>query len=249
MSTRARRTALALAGASALVFGGAAIAGAHVTVSPEEASAGSYTVLTFSVPHGCDGSATTEVAIDIPDAVAGVTPTLNPNWDVELLKDDGSPAEGEPASRIVYTAHEPLPDDLRDAFELSVAMPDQAGETLAFPVIQTCEQGQTAWDEIPEDGQDPHELERPAPTVVVVEAEDDGHGGASDGSGHGGDGSGGDGQTDEGTADDVAAGDGTAGDGSDTDALSVAGLGAGVVGIVLGGAALLYARQRIRAQH
>ncbi|MFS8797749.1 DUF1775 domain-containing protein [Synechococcus sp. R70.1] len=29
---------------------------AHVTVHPQEAPAGSYTKLTFRVPHGCDGS-------------------------------------------------------------------------------------------------------------------------------------------------------------------------------------------------
>ncbi|WP_129669070.1 DUF1775 domain-containing protein, partial [Phytoactinopolyspora endophytica] len=101
------RAAAGLGGAVALVAGLASVAAAHVSVSPDEAPAGSYTVLTFAVPHGCDGAATTEVAIDIPDGVLGVTPTVNPNWDVEQLNDDGSSADGEPASQIVYAAHEP----------------------------------------------------------------------------------------------------------------------------------------------
>ena len=52
--------------AAALALG-AAPAFAHVTVSPSVATAGSYTVLTVSVPHGCDGSPTTKVSIKIPD--------------------------------------------------------------------------------------------------------------------------------------------------------------------------------------
>ena len=43
-------------------------------------------------------------------------------------------------------------------------------QTLYFPTIQTCESGETAWIEIPAEGQDPEELESPAPGVEVVAA-------------------------------------------------------------------------------
>ncbi len=59
----------------------------------------------------------------------------------------------ERVAQVVYTAKTPLPDGQRDAFELSLQIPeDAAGQTLAFPTIQTCEQGETAWTEIPADG-------------------------------------------------------------------------------------------------
>ena len=39
-------------------------------------------------------------------------------------------------------------------------LPDAAGETFAFPTVQTCEEGETGWTEVAEEGQDAEELER-----------------------------------------------------------------------------------------
>ena len=62
----------------------------------------------------------------------------------------------------MYTAITPLPDGYRDVFELAVNIPaDAAGTRLYFPTIQTCEVGETAWIELPAEGQDPEELEHP----------------------------------------------------------------------------------------
>jgi hypothetical protein len=67
----------------------------------------------------------------------------------------------ERATEVVYTAHAPLPDDLRDAFVLSLRIPeDTAGDTLYFPTVQTCEDGEHPWIEIPADG--------PGVTAVTV---------------------------------------------------------------------------------
>ena len=75
----------------------------------------------------------------------------------------------------MYTAKTPVPDGFRDVFVLSVPIPeDAAGTTLYFPTIQTCEAGETAWIEIPAEGQDHDELEAPAPSVAVVESAGDG---------------------------------------------------------------------------
>ena len=84
----AARLAGATGAAAALVCGSAALAGAHVSVSPSEGTAGSYSVLTFSVPHGCDGSPTTRVAIQIPEQLLTVTPSVHPNWTVETVMVD-----------------------------------------------------------------------------------------------------------------------------------------------------------------
>ena len=98
-------------------------ASAHVTISPGEARAGAFTVATVSVPHGCEGSATTQVAVKIPDEILSVTPTRQPFWDVEkvMVKLDppATDAHGnevtERVDQIVYTAKTPLPDGQRDA--------------------------------------------------------------------------------------------------------------------------------------
>jgi uncharacterized protein YcnI len=53
--------------------------------------------------------------------------------------------------------------------ELGVSIPEDAvGQTIYFPTIQTCEDGEAAWIEIPAEGQDGEELELPAPGVAVV---------------------------------------------------------------------------------
>lgn len=174
----------ALVGAVALALSGAAGAHAHVGASPSTNEAGAYTVVTVSVPHGCGTSPTTEVAIQIPEGINAVTPTRNPFYTVEKVQEaldtpitDGHGNEiTERVAEVVYTATTPLPADQRDAFELSLQLPEgAAGETLYFPSVQTCEAGESAWVQIPVEGQDPHELELPAPGFEVVAASGGGH--------------------------------------------------------------------------
>ena len=179
----------ALAGAIALVLGGAAAANAHVSIAEGAVEAGAYEILTVSVPHGCDGAATTEVAIQIPEGINAVTPTRNPLYSVEnVMEDLDTPITDshgneitERVAQVVYTATTPLPDGQRDVFELSLQIPEDAADsTLYFPTVQTCEQGETGWVQIPEDGQDGHDLDAPAPSVDVIAAnEDSSHAGSA----------------------------------------------------------------------
>ena len=227
--TLARLGALPLA--AGLVVAGAGTAAAHVTVTPSLTSAGSYSVLTFSVGHGCDGSPTTRIAIQMPEQVLAVTPTRNPDWDVEKkMVDLGQPVEDshgneitERVDQVVYTARTPLPDGYRDSFELQLQLPDAAGETLTFPTIQTCEEGETAWIETPSEGQDPETLESPAPAFVIEEA-----GAAAT-------------EPAAATADEPEPAADDAGPGV---ALGVAGLVAGLLGLAAGVTALVQVRRR-----
>lgn len=173
-----RRIALGATAGVAIALAAPLAASAHVGVTPDTTAAGAYANLTFAVPHGCDGSATTEVRITIPEDVITVTPTVNPNWDVVEV-----PSESDPdyTAAVVYTAKTPLADGLRDTFTLSVPLPDgEAGDVLAFPVLQTCEVGSTAWDQETVEGEE--EPEHPAPLITLTEATGDahGHGAASD---------------------------------------------------------------------
>jgi periplasmic copper chaperone A len=166
-----------------LVALAASPAAAHVTGTPTTTAAGASTVLTMSVGHGCEGSPTTRIEVQIPEQLTSVTPTRNPLYslekNIEQLDEPITDAHGnevtERVASVVYTAETPLPEGQRDTFELSFQVPDAEGETLAFPTIQTCEQGRTGWIEVPEEGQDAEALEYPAPSFVVTAAEGDGH--------------------------------------------------------------------------
>lgn len=233
---RALTTAAAAGGTAALILAGAGAASAHVGVTPDKTSANSYALLTFAIPHGCEESGTTKVAITLPEELNDAQPTVNPNWTVEKvtqqLSEPKKLADGSSitkrTSQIVYTAKAPLPHELRDTLVLSVKLPDLPGTTLNFPTLQTCETGQTDWSEIAKDGQDPHSLEAPAPSVTITEAAAaDGHGAAATGAAH--------------TEQASAVTD------SGADARSWAGLGAGLAGLVLGGVALVRSGSRRKA--
>lgn len=233
-----------------LALGPTGAASAHVTVTPSDTAAGSYTVLTFSNGHGCEGSPTTAIKIQIPEGINAATPTRQDFYEVskqmEKLDPPVTDAHGneltERVATVTYTAKTPLPDGFRDAFEVQVQLPeDAAGETLAFPVIQTCQQGETGWTEIPAEGQDAEELDTPAPSFEVTEASEDGHHGASD-----------DDHADE--EDTSAESTSSEGDDDETESASaepaeadntwgIAGVGVGVLGLLVGGIALARSRR------
>ncbi len=175
------RAGAALLASAALVLAAPLAAHAHVTATPDTAptaTAGGYGTLTFAFSHGCDGSPTTALEITIPEGMSSVSPTIAPGWDIDVQRD----GEDGPVSLVTYTAQEPVADGLRATAVLGVQYAeDTAGETLAFPINQVCEVGNTDWAEIAEDGVDPHSLDAPAPTVTVGEATSDEHGtGTSD---------------------------------------------------------------------
>ena len=151
-------------------------ASAHVTVTPDAPVAGGYDVLTFAFGHGCDGSATTALRIGMPDGLDSATPTIAPGWSIDIERD---PSDNL-VSAITYTADEPIADGLRAAVDVSVKYADDAEGTLAFPVEQTCVDGSTSWSETVAEGEDPHSVEHPAPTVTLGAAE----GAASEGHDH-----------------------------------------------------------------
>ena len=80
----------------------------------------------------------------------------------------------ERVASVEYTAKTPLPDGERDAFELSLQLPDKAGETLAFPTDPDLREGRDGLDRGPDGGQDAEELEHPAPAFEITEADEEG---------------------------------------------------------------------------
>lgn len=230
------------AAAAAIALSLAAPAAAHVTATPSTAAAGAYTVVTFSVGHGCEGSPTTSIEIQVPESVLAVTPTRNPYYEVEKtmvdLDEPVADAHGnevtERVGSIVYTADTPLPEGQRDTFELSFQLPDAEGEMLSFPTVQTCQEGETGWVEVPAEGQDADELDSPAPGFEILPAGGDAHG-----AGDGGD------EAEE-SAEQASADAGepaeAAAPEAGSSALGWAGLVAGLLGLAAGGIALARTR-------
>nr|WP_062339442.1 YcnI family protein [Herbidospora sakaeratensis] len=223
--TRLRR--LMYAGAAALVVvlvGIPSPASAHVTVTPSTTAAGAHAVLQFSVGHGCENSPTTRITIQLPAQITSVAPTRTASWTIAKQTEVVSPpvldAHGDQivqrVASVTFSAEIPLPDGYREVFELAVTLPEAKGTRLVFPTIQTCERGEAAWTEVPQDGHDVGELELPAPSFVVSEPAGDAHHHAS-----------------ARNTQATAGGDGV---------LTFAALTLGVLGSVLGGAALV--RQR-----
>lgn len=237
------RSLAAAAGTIAFLGLAASPASAHVGVAASTTVAGQYSLLTFSVPHGCDGSATTKVKIQMPEEIYAVTPSVNPNWTVEkslvALDKPVTDAHGaeitERVDAVVYTGKTPLPSDLRDAFVLSLQIPKETeGKTLAFPVVQECEKGEAAWVQLPEAGQDPHSLDFPAPSFTVTAAKDDHGAPAADPSAS---------PSPEASETPVAEPSSTKASGDSSKGVAVAGLVTGLAGVALGGVALVTRRR------
>ncbi len=64
----------------------ASTASAHVTLQGREATIGSSYRAVFVVPHGCAGSATTKLRIQIPEGVIEAKPMPKAGWNVEVIK-------------------------------------------------------------------------------------------------------------------------------------------------------------------
>jgi uncharacterized protein len=230
---RRTTTGAALAAAAALAL--PAAAGAHVTASPSELPAEGYGKVDLSVPHGCEDSPTTRLTVKLPDEVQSATPQVVPGWKIST-KEGRLPkpyeSHGEQVTRgvrqITWSGGRLHPDQL-EVFGMSVRVSGNEGDQIPFKAIQTCEKGETAWVEIPVEGEE--EPPEPAPMVTLVAAEDEHGGGAA--------------ASDEPVAlENAAASTAEATDDGSSDTLAVIALAVGALGLAAGLAALLAARRR-----
>ena len=155
---------------------------AHPSLERREANVGAPYKAIMRMPHGCEGSATTRVRVQIPEGVIGVKPQPKPGWTIETTR--GAYAHSYPyyhGATLTEGVREiswsgKLLDEHFDEFVFSgfVAASLKAGEAVYFPTVQECEKGSSAWIEIPATGQSSHDLKLPAPAVRLVQAQ--GHG-------------------------------------------------------------------------
>ena len=160
---------------SAVIIAVATTALAHSTLETSQATPNSTYKGVLRVPHGCKGEATKAVRIQIPETIIDVRPMPKAGWTLTTAR--GAYAKsydlyGKPVAdgvkEIVWSGGE-LPDAFYDEFVFRARITaEAAGKTLAFPVVQECQNGSERWIEIAADGQDPHTLKAPAPTLKVA---------------------------------------------------------------------------------
>ena len=196
------RTGRRLAAVGALTAGLALAvappAGAHVRVSADSTTPGTYSALTFRVPTESDTASTTQVSVELPQDTpfASVSPRALTGWRAELVtRPLPSPVDLDGTTltkavrTVTWTAEEgqSVPPGEYQDFALSVG-PLPPGGTVLLPATQTYSDGEVVrWDQsTPASGAEP---EHPAPSLEVAAA------GAGSASTTGGSGTGGTGTT------------------------------------------------------
>ena len=153
-------------------------ASAHISLENRQATIGADYKAVFAVPHGCGGSATIRIRVQIPEGVIAVEPMPKPGWNVDVIKgkysgeyDYHGAKLSDGAKEVVWSGGK-LPGHSRDEFVIGTFLTDglKPNSTLYFPTVQECEQGVSRWIEMPAEGQpdDGHEGKWPAPGVKLM---------------------------------------------------------------------------------
>src|SRR4051812_20725345 len=72
--------------ALALIAVGSTAAYAHITLETQQATVGTAYKAVFRVPHGCNGSATVTIHVQVPEGMFAVKPMPKPGWKLETVK-------------------------------------------------------------------------------------------------------------------------------------------------------------------
>ncbi|WFE49989.1 YcnI family protein [Micromonospora sp. WMMD1155] len=186
--TRFRRTAtaaaaLAITAAATAVLGFAGPASAHVTVNPKEATQGGYARVAFRVPNESDTASTNKLEVVLPEnaPVGSVSTMPVPGWTVATEKRKVDPpieVHGsqltEAVSKITWTATGDAAVKPGQFQEFPVSMgPLPKVDTMVFKVLQTYSDGNISrWIDDPAPGGE--EPEHPAPVLTLAAAAPEG---------------------------------------------------------------------------
>jgi periplasmic copper chaperone A len=150
---------------------------AHVSLETKQATVGASYKAMFAVPHGCAGSPTVKIRVQIPEGVIAVKPMPKAGWSVDVVEGQYSSEYDYHGNKVSSGAKEvvwsggKLPDHNYDEFVISTFLTDglKPNTTLYFPVVQECEKGVSRWIEIPAEGAaHSHEGKSPAPGVKLL---------------------------------------------------------------------------------
>ena len=152
-------------------------AAAHVYLEGKQATVGASYKAVFAVPHGCSGSPTVKIRVQVPEGVIAVKPMPKAGWSVDVVEgqyagdyDYHGKKLSSGAKEVVWSGGK-LPDQNYDEFVMSSFLTDglKPNTMLYFPVVQECEKGVSRWIEIPAEGAGhSHEEKSPAPGVKLL---------------------------------------------------------------------------------
>ncbi|MCM2474935.1 DUF1775 domain-containing protein [Rhizobium sp. CG5] len=176
------KTLLKFAAVSLLASSAATAALAHASFANGEVEPEGYVAAVLQVPHGCDGKATNEVQIKLPEGFISAKPMPKAGWDLEVITGDYKKSYDNHGKAITSGAVEirwkngDLPDAFYDTFTVYGKVSGiEGGSDLPFVTTQLCgTDGKVSWDEIAPAGTDPHSLKSPAP-VLKIAATSSGH--------------------------------------------------------------------------
>lgn len=134
-------------------------ASAHVTLAEPQAIPSAPYTGHFRVGHGCNGSPTVSLRIELPPEVTDVKPASLEGWTVSTER------EGSRVKAVTWRGGT-LPADQRSVFTLAMTLPAKEGQLL-FPARQTCQAGEEYWSEPPPRA---GKAKYPAPVLMVAAA-------------------------------------------------------------------------------
>ncbi|MGY0573667.1 YcnI family copper-binding membrane protein [Bradyrhizobium sp. RDM12] len=152
-------------------------AAGHVYLEGKQATVGASYKAVFAVPHGCSGSPTVKIRVQIPEGVIAVKPMPKAGWNVDTVEGQYASAYDYHGNKLTSGVKEvvwsggKLPDQNYDEFVFNSFLTDslKPNTTLYFPVVQECEKGVSRWIEIPAEGAaHSHEDKSPAPGVKLL---------------------------------------------------------------------------------
>ena len=149
---------------------------AHPVLDPGAGTAGSYFKAVVRVGHGCDGSPTKQILVQIPKGFQGARPQPKQGWKVTIQRamlDEPYSSHGrlikEDVVELGWEALGPefyLLDSHFDEFAFTLRLPAQPG-FYWVNVIQRCEVGEMQWTQRPESGNSTKGLKTPAARLEI----------------------------------------------------------------------------------
>ena len=132
---------------------------AHVVLSQTSFEAGSRFAAFFKVEHGCDGSPTLSLRVEIPDGVTVLEVPPKDGWTINAERVKGRIDAVSWRGRLEAGA--------KDQFGLLLQLPARTG-ALYFPTVQRCAKGEMRWTSTPASAQVASKVVGPAPVVQLT---------------------------------------------------------------------------------
>ena len=134
-------------------------AAAQIVLSQPNFEAGQNYAAFFKVEHGCEGSPTIALSVQIPDGIMVLDTPSKPGWAVSAKRDHGQ------VTGVTWRGRLAAKD--ADQFGLFLKLRAKPG-ALYFPILQQCEKREIRWNDIPVAGKTARDVPHPAPALQLI---------------------------------------------------------------------------------